>query len=193
MIAIIDGALGIFVGKVFGYLSNWIRPIVAITFMGQVRQQFNNVLFTMKELAIFVASLFIYVLIFALLCAFYFRESFQGVMYMSSIHETFFELFILLTTANFPDVMLPAYNVSWQYTLIFIIYLSVGLYFFLNIILASVFNVFKGRIEKDAKENHDSRIERINDAINRYSVHDKETMDYYQAKEFFAFVFSWNF
>ena len=37
MIAIIDGALGIFVGKVFGYLSNWIRPIVAITFMGQVR------------------------------------------------------------------------------------------------------------------------------------------------------------
>ena len=102
----------------------------------------------MKELAIFVASLFIYVLIFALLCAFYFRESFQGVVYMHSIHETYNELFILLTTANFPDVMLPAYNVSWEYTIIFIIFLSVGLYFFLNIILASVFNVFKGRIEQ---------------------------------------------
>ena len=75
-IALIDGVLGIFVGGIFGFLSNWIRPVVAVVFMGQVRQQFNHVLYTMKELTIFVASLFIYVLIFALLCAFYFRESF---------------------------------------------------------------------------------------------------------------------
>ena len=76
IIALTDGALGIFVGGIFGYISNYIRPVVAVVFMGQVRQQFYNVLFTMKELAIFVASLFIYILVFALLCAFYFRESF---------------------------------------------------------------------------------------------------------------------
>ena len=133
----------------------------------------------MKELTIFVASLFIYVLIFALLCAFYFRESFQGVIYMRTIHQTFFELFIQLTTANFPDVMLPAYNVSWVYTIIFIIYLSVGLYFFLNIILASVFNVFKGRIEDQAKDNHEQRITRIVESINRYSDEKKDPMNYY--------------
>ena len=66
---------------------------------------------------------------------------------MSSVGQTFYELFILLTTANFPDVMLPAYNVGWTESIIFIVFLTVGLYFFLNIILASVFNVFKGRIE----------------------------------------------
>ena len=76
IIALTDGALGIFVGGIFGYISNYIRPVVAVVFMGQVRQQFYNVLFTMKELAIFVGSLFIYILVFALLCAFYFRESF---------------------------------------------------------------------------------------------------------------------
>ena len=75
-IALVDGILGIFVGGIFGYISNYIRPIVAVVFLGQVRQQFNNVLYTMKELAIFVLSLFIYVLIFALISAFYFRESF---------------------------------------------------------------------------------------------------------------------
>ena len=89
--------------------------------------------------------------------------------------------------------MLPAYNVSWVYTLIFIIYLSVGLYFFLNIILASVFNVFKGRIEEQARDNHERRITRIVESINRYSEEKKDTMDYYQAKEFFAFVFGWAF
>ena len=110
---------------------------------------------------------------------------------MSSIKETFYELFILLTTANFPDVMLPAYNVGWTQSLIFIIFLTVGLYFFLNIILASVFNVFKGRIEDQAKENHEKRIERILECINRYSDESQEHLDYYQAKEFFAFVFNW--
>ena len=147
----------------------------------------------MKELSIFVLSLFIYVLIFALISAFYFKESFQGVSYMSSIGQTFYELFILLTTANFPDVMLPAYNVGWTQSIIFIVFLTVGLYFFLNIILASVFNVFKGRIEDEAEKNHDNRIQRILECINRYSEESQENMDYYQAKEFFAFVFNWKF
>ena len=37
-IALVDGILGIFVGGVFGYISNYIRPIVAVVFLGQVRQ-----------------------------------------------------------------------------------------------------------------------------------------------------------
>ena len=37
-IALLDGILGIFVAGPFGYLSNYIRPIVAVVFMGQVRQ-----------------------------------------------------------------------------------------------------------------------------------------------------------
>lgn len=61
----------------------------------------------------------------------------------------------------------------------------------MNIILASVFNVFKGRIEDQAKENHENRISRIIECINRYSDEGKEHLDYYQAKEFFAFVFNW--
>ena len=112
---------------------------------------------------------------------------------MSSIHETFNELFILLTTANFPDVMLPAYNVGWTQSIIFIIFLTIGLYFFLNIILASVFNVFKGRVEGQFNKNHENRTRRIIESINRYAEESKEYMDYYQAKEFFAFVFNWQF
>ena len=33
-IALVDGVLGIFVGGIFGFLSNWIRPVVAVVFMG---------------------------------------------------------------------------------------------------------------------------------------------------------------
>ena len=36
-LALVDDTLGIFVGGVFGYVSNYIRPIVAVVFLGQVR------------------------------------------------------------------------------------------------------------------------------------------------------------
>jgi len=51
-------------------------------------------------------------------------------------------MFILLTTANFPDVMLAAYNVSFWSSMYFVIYLSLGLYLFLNLLLANVFSVY---------------------------------------------------
>ena len=103
-------------------------------------------LIAMKELFFIIFSLFMYVLLFAILGSFYFRESFEGVSYMQGIRDTNFQLLILMTTANFPDVMLPAYNVHWTHTLFFIVFITLGLYFWLNLILASVFNVFKSRI-----------------------------------------------
>ena len=33
-IAVVDGVLGIFFGKMFGYISNYIRPIVSVVFLG---------------------------------------------------------------------------------------------------------------------------------------------------------------
>ena len=33
-IALVDGILGIFFGEIFGYISNYIRPIVSIVFLG---------------------------------------------------------------------------------------------------------------------------------------------------------------
>ena len=49
-------------------------------------------------------------------------------------------MLILMTTANFPDVMMPAVNDQFFYSLIFIIYLLFGLYFLFNILLANVYN-----------------------------------------------------
>ena len=43
--------------------------------------------------------------------------------------------------------MLPAYEESFWYAAIFVIYLIVGLYFLLNILLANVFSMYKKRLE----------------------------------------------
>ncbi len=49
----------------------------------------------------------------------------------------------LLTTANFPDVMLDAYRLSPFYSIFFVSFLFIGLYTLLNFTLALVYNFFK--------------------------------------------------
>ena len=63
----------------------------------------------------------------------------------------------LLTTANFPDVMLPKYHNNYFSMLFFIIYLLVGLYFLTNLLLASVFSKFKDRYQARIAANQETR------------------------------------
>lgn len=55
---------------------------------------------------------------------------------------------VLLTTANFPDVMLPALHQSPWYALFFMSYLFMGLYFLLNVLLATIFSGYKRKLQE---------------------------------------------
>ena len=39
-----------------------------------------------------------------------FSGTIEGIEYFSTINESFFSMFVLLTTSNFPDIMLPSYG-----------------------------------------------------------------------------------
>ncbi|KPM06411.1 Ion transport protein-like protein 2 [Sarcoptes scabiei] len=105
---------------------------------------------TMQSLRSFceMLALLIILLIFFSISAFYLFSSIPNYQQFSTIVQSFLSLFVLLTTANFPDVMMPAYQKNRFYSLFFIIFLVINLYFFLNILLAVVYNSFS-RIEKD--------------------------------------------
>ncbi|KDO28316.1 hypothetical protein SPRG_06366 [Saprolegnia parasitica CBS 223.65] len=66
----------------------------------------------------------------------------EGVAQMPNIYEACWHFMILLTTANFPDIMMPAYNSNRSVVLFFIFFLCFGLFFLLNVVLAVVFNNF---------------------------------------------------
>lgn len=51
-----------------------------------------------------------------------------------------------MTTANFPDIMLPAYNANRYNCITFIVFLIFGLYFLQNILLAIVIDNYKKRL-----------------------------------------------
>ncbi|CAB1319898.1 unnamed protein product [Coregonus sp. 'balchen'] len=67
--------------------------------------------------------------------------------YFNTLENSIVSLFVLLTTANFPDVMMPAYSRNRWSCVFFIVYLSIELYFIMNLLLAVVFDTFNG-VEK---------------------------------------------
>ena len=66
--------------------------------------------------------------------------------YFRTFSDSYVNMFTLLTTANFPDVMLPSYHENYFFALFFVSYLIFGLFLLLNLLLASVFNKFKERL-----------------------------------------------
>lgn len=88
-----------------------------------------------------------YVILFGWIGYRLYRGTQEGEAYFSSLQESIWSLLILLTTANFPDVMLPAYGLNKANAIFFILYLIIGLYFLLNLVLAIYYSNYKNRVE----------------------------------------------
>ena len=76
----------------------------------------------------------------------------------------------LLTTANFPDVMLPAYYKNWLVCFFFGIYTLLGLYFLLNLLLASVFITYKKRYQARITENSEKRRKQVLEIYDKFDA-----------------------
>lgn len=63
--------------------------------------------------------------------------------YFTGIHESLFSVYVLFTTSNFPDIIFPFWAVNNWTALYFIIFLLVGLYMLLNLMLAVFYNSYK--------------------------------------------------
>ena len=69
----------------------------------------------------------------------------EGDKYFSGPLASLVSLFILTTTANNPDVMIPAYTANRWNVLFFVAYLLLTTFLILNAITALVYNNFSGK------------------------------------------------
>ncbi|XP_006640532.1 two pore channel protein 1 isoform X1 [Lepisosteus oculatus] len=125
-----------------------LRPIFLVDcrYCGAVRRNLRQIFQSLPPFIDILLLLLFFMVIFSILGFYLFSQNTSD-PYFNTLENSIVSLFVLLTTANFPDVMMPAYSRNRWSCIFFIVYLSIELYFIMNLLLAVVFDTFNG-VEK---------------------------------------------
>uniref|UniRef100_A0A8C5TS95 Two pore segment channel 1 n=1 Tax=Malurus cyaneus samueli TaxID=2593467 RepID=A0A8C5TS95_9PASS len=115
--------------------------LVDCRYCGAVRRNLRQIFQSLPPFIDILLLLLFFMVIFAILGELYLWK------YFNTLENSLVNLFVLLTTSNFPDVMMPSYARNPWSCVFFIVYLSIELYFIMNLLLAVVFDTFND-IEK---------------------------------------------
>ncbi|XP_053376398.1 two pore channel protein 2-like isoform X2 [Mercenaria mercenaria] len=140
----------------------WSRPLRSLLIINfsdgrQIRRAFRNIRRTVPEILNVLILFMMSVFLFALLALKLFgrRQSLtypNGDAYFKNYFDSIWDLYVLVTTANNPDVMMPAYDESNWFALYFGVYLIICLYVFMSIVLAAIYNNYRNNLKNEIRE-----------------------------------------
>ncbi|XP_073681964.1 two pore segment channel 3 [Garra rufa] len=148
--------------KATGYFgvrwSRVLRPLllVNVTEGRQLRRAFRSIRNALPQIS-YVFLLFMFsVLVFSLMALKLFGKrgllTIDGSPYFTDYLDIVFDLYVLVTSANSPDVMMPAYNYSVFFTIFFILYIVINMYTFMSFFLAVVYNNYKKYLKEEVRQ-----------------------------------------
>ncbi|KAK3599639.1 hypothetical protein CHS0354_029098 [Potamilus streckersoni] len=168
--------------------SRLLRPLFILNFPDgkEIRRAWRNIRRTVKEILHALFLLVFTILLFALVAfkVFQTRDDIvyaDGRPYFKEYAESFWDLYVLLTTSNNPDIMMPAYDKSSWFSILFSIYIIICLYLLLNIFLAVTYNSYRENMRLDILQSvRDNRC-KLQQAFDVLKVnHDGQDMVTYQ-------------
>uniref|UniRef100_A0A671NRY4 Two pore calcium channel protein 1-like n=1 Tax=Sinocyclocheilus anshuiensis TaxID=1608454 RepID=A0A671NRY4_9TELE len=143
--------------------SRVFRPLllVNVTEGRQLRRAFRSIRNALPQIS-YVFLLFMFsVLVFSLVALKLFGKrgllTIDGSPYFTDYLDIVFDLYVLVTTANSPDVMMPAYNYSVFFTIFFILYIVINTYTFMSFFLAVVYSNYKKHLKEEVRQLVKSR------------------------------------
>jgi len=121
-----------------------------------IRRAVKNIWNTIPDIVSILLLLVGSILLFGLMAFKLFKpRDFPGAptYYFETYWDSFFDLYVLMTTANSPDVFMPAYNDSDGWMIFFMIFIVLDTYIFMNLFLAVIYNNYKQNVHADVAQS----------------------------------------
>eukprot|EP01135_Chromosphaera_perkinsii_P006629 Nk52_evm31s554 gene=Nk52_evmTU31s554 len=138
-------------------LRKFLRPFFLAQHSSLMKKTLKNMINTLPAIGSVFGLVLFHITFFSLAGMLLFGNTKEGDEKFSTLWSTFKELFILLTTANHPSVMMPAYTDNRLSCIYFISFLLIGLYCFMNILTAIIYTSFKENLQMSMQSRLDRR------------------------------------
>jgi len=151
--------------------SRVLRPLLIVNIPEgrQIRRAFRNIRRTIPEISSVLILFLLVVFLFAMMFNKLFKDKgmtkIDGSPYFQNFFDSYWDLYVLVTTANSPDIMMPAYDQHAFYSIFFIVFEVVCVYIFMSIFLAVVYNNYRKNLKTEVKEAYERKKELVEKAF----------------------------
>ncbi|KAL2650542.1 hypothetical protein R1flu_018670 [Riccia fluitans] len=166
-------------------VAPYVRVILVAVNLSQVRDSVKTIFQVLPDFIDVAALLSLFILFSSWLGYILFEDTVQGKEVFTSYMLTLYGMTILFTTENNPDLWLPAYKQAPISSVFFILYILIGVYFMTNLVLAVIYDSFKGQLAEHFMQEEQRKDELLKITFNLLDQDERGYLDVKQCSALF--------